>query len=212
MPPDSQIFDFMVNPDKDEWRTWDEKMNQSWTPANNSKYNEIFVPTADITRNKTIIKNTIKIQQHHFIIGSTATGKTTIVQMIFKSLDYTKYQSFSVNLSNGISSKTLQKVIEGNFERRNNKLLPPSNKRSICYVDDLSLPKKDQFGCRNIVEMLRQLLELERWYGVDQLNYINIKAMLLFASVGIRNAGDKADIGSRFLSKYVPVHLLPPND
>ena len=46
--------------------------------------------------------------------------------MIYNILELTKYQPFTVNLSYGISSKTIQKLVEINLERRNNKLYPPS--------------------------------------------------------------------------------------
>ena len=35
-PANTLIFDFFVNPDKDDWATWDEKMIQGWTPNQNS--------------------------------------------------------------------------------------------------------------------------------------------------------------------------------
>ena len=175
-PANTLIFDFLVNPDKDDWATWDEKMIQGWTPNQNSLYSEIFVPTVDITRNRIIILNMLKNGQSPFILGGVATGKSQIVKMIYNTLELTKYQPFTVNLSYGISSKSLQKEVEVHFEKRNNKLYPPSNKKSLCYIDDLNLPKEDQFGSKTIVEMLRQYMELEGWYSVDTLNYVNIKS------------------------------------
>ena len=211
-PANTLIFDFFVNPDKDDWATWDEKMIQRWTPNQNSLYNEIFVPTVDITRNRIIILNLLKNNQSPFILGGIATGKSSIIKMIFNTLELTKYQPFNINLSYGISSKVLQKTIEVHFEKRNNKLYPPSNKKSLCYVDDLNLPKEDQFGSKTIVEMLRQFMELEGWYSVDSLNYVNIKSMLLLASTCIRNADEQSNISQRFLSKFVPMCIQTPND
>ena len=208
----TMIFDFFVNPDKDDWGTWDEKMIQSWTPNANSAYHEIFVPTIDITRNKIIIQNLLKYNQNPFILGGVATGKSQIIQMIYNTLELTKYQPFTVNLSYGITSRTLQKLVEMNFERRNNKLYPPSNKKSICYVDDLNLPKEDQFGGKTIVEMLRQFMELEGWYSTDTNNYTNIKSMLLITSTCIRNQGEQSNISQRFLSKFVPICNQTPDD
>ena len=211
-PANTLIFDFFVNPDKDDWATWDEKMIQGWTPNQNSLYSEIFVPTVDITRNRIIILNMLKNNQSPFILGGVATGKSSIIKMIYNTLELTKYQPFTVNLSYGITSKNLQKEIEMHFEKRNNKLYPPSNKRSLCYVDDLNLPKEDQFGSKTIVEMLRQYMELEGWYSVDSLNYVNIKSMLLLCSTCIRNADEQSNISQRFLSKFVPICIQTPND
>ena len=106
------------------------------------------------------------------MLGGIATGKSQIICGVFNTLELTKYQPFSVNFSYGISSRNLQKAAEVNFERRNNKLYPPSNKKSICYIVDLNLPKKEQFGGKTIIEILRQYMELEGWYSNDTLNYI----------------------------------------
>ena len=100
------------------------------------------------------------------MLGGIATGKSQIICGVFNTLELTKYQPFSVNFSYGISSRNLQKAAEVNFERRNNKLYPPSNKKSICYIVDLNLPKKEQFGGKTIIEILRQYMELEGWYVV----------------------------------------------
>ena len=79
-----------------------------------------------ITRNKIIIQNLLKYNQNPFFLGGVATGKSQIIQMIYNTLELTKYQPFTVNLSYGISAKTLQKSVEIYFERRNNKLYFPS--------------------------------------------------------------------------------------
>lgn len=209
-PPHSTIFDFVSNNDKDEWITWEDKMIP-YSPAPNSSYNEIFVHTVDIIRVKSIIQNLIKANSNPFIIGMTGTGKSSIVnKMIFKTID-SKYQCIDINLSYGVLPLTLQQLIEYNFEKRNNKLFPPSNKKAICFIEDLNLPRKDQFGCQTIVEMLRQCVELDGWYGVDQLTYVNIKSMLLMASTTIRGS-NKSSISQRFLSKFVPLTILNPND
>lgn len=209
-PPHLTIFDFIVNPEKDEWGTWEEKMIQYW-PSSSTPFNEIFVPTVDITRNKTIVQNLIKNDHNPLIIGGVCTGKTSLVKMIFKTLDSTKYQCISVNLSYGIKPKNLQEEIEYYFEKRNNKLFPPSNKKCICFIDDLNLPKKDQFGCQVTNEMLRQCIELDGWYSTENLTYVNIRSMLMFASTCLRGT-DKSDISKRFASKFVPLNLMTPND
>ena len=60
--------------------------------------------------------------------------------------------------------------------------------------------------------MLRQYMELEGWYSVDSLNYVNIKSMLLLCSTCIRNADEQSNISQRFLSKFVPICIQTPND
>ncbi|MCQ2815651.1 MAG: hypothetical protein MJ252_00145 [archaeon] len=211
-PPNTMIFDYYVNPEKDDWATWDEKMVQGWTPPDDTPYKDIFVPTADIIKTRTIIQYLLRSGVSPFIIGEIGTGKSSIIKMIYAPLDKKVYMPFQINLSYLMSSNQLQKLVETNFEKRNNKLYPPSNKKSFCYIDDLNLPKKDEFGCQTIVEMIRQYMELEGWYSVEKLTFVNIKSMQLIASSCVRNKGEKSIISSRFFSKFVPVGLLTPNE
>ena len=210
-PPHSTVFDFIVNPEKEDWGTWEEKMIQFWMPSSNTSYNEIFVPTIDIVKNKTIIQNLIKYNKSPFIIGSGSSGKSTIVKSIFKTIDTVKYKCISINCTYNLSPKFMQEVIESNFEKRNNRLYPPSNKKALCFVDDLNLPKKDSFNNQTTNEMVRQFFELEGWYDTEKLGFTNIKHMLMIASIGI-SGENKSDVSSRLTSKFVPLTLPSPND
>ncbi len=210
-PPHSTVFDFLVNPEKEDWGTWEEKMIQFWMPSSNTSYNEIFVPTLDIVKNKAIIHNLIKYNKSPFIIGPSSCGKSSIIKSIFKTLDTVKYKCISINCTYNLSPKFMQEVIEYNFEKRNNRLYPPSNKKALCFVDDLNLPKKDMFNNQTTNEMVRQFLELEGWYDTEKLGFTNIKQMLIIASVGIIG-NNKSDISSRLTSKFIPLAIPSPND
>ena len=36
---------------------------------------------------------------------------------------------------------------------------PPQNKKGVIFIDDLSLPKKDQFGVQQPLELLRSIID-----------------------------------------------------
>jgi dynein heavy chain len=210
-PPHSSIFDYCVSADKDDWGTWEERISNYFPTHSNAPYNEIFVNTLDITRNKTICHTLLKNNHMPFLMGNTGTGKSTVAKMIFNLFESTKYLPVNVNLSYGISSRTLQTIIEQNFDKRNNKLFPPSNKKCLIFIDDLNLPKVDQFGCQMITELLRQVIELEGWYGVDELLFKSINSMVLFGCTSLRGS-EKAEISRRFTSKFVPVMFIEPDE
>ena len=208
-PQQGLVFDYLVNSEKEEWSTWEDKIIQYW-PSTNATFNEIFIPTVDISRNKIMINNLIKIDKQPFIMGEPSTGKSNLVKMLFKSVDSTNYQCFPVQLSYGVKSKTLQQIVESYFEKRNNKLFPPSNKINLCCIEDLNLPKKDHAGCQTTLEMIRQLAEAEGWHDVEKLTMTNIKSLQLFCTLSLREKYSNAN--QRLISKFVPFTLVQPND
>lgn len=208
-PQQGLVFDYLVNPEKEEWTTWEEKMIQYW-PASNTSYNEIFVPTIDTFRNRQLVQNLIKSKKNPLIFGDSSVGKSNLVKLIFKSIGSADYQCFPVQLSYGVKPITLQRIVESYFEKRNNKLFPPSNKTNLCCIEDLNLPKKDHAGSQNVIEMIRQYMENEGWHDVEKLTLTNIKSMQLVCTSTLREK--TSDINQRFVSKFVPISLMNPTE
>lgn len=60
--------------------------------------------------------------------------------------------------------KCLVQIFESKLEKRvKNKYGPPGNKRLVCFVDDLNMPRKDTFGSQPPLELLRQLIDYGCW-------------------------------------------------
>ncbi|OXB70414.1 UNVERIFIED_CONTAM: hypothetical protein H355_012305 [Colinus virginianus] len=60
----------------------------------------------------------------------------------------------------------LKQIIERKLEKRvKNKYGPTGNKKLVCFIDDLNMPKRDTYGSQPPLELLRQLIDHGHWYG-----------------------------------------------
>ncbi len=77
------VFDYYINPDKNEWHSWEEKLiNMVWKPLPNTSYHSLVVPTVDSARTKYILQTLVVNKLDCLSIGVTGTGKTVIINQV----------------------------------------------------------------------------------------------------------------------------------
>lgn len=82
-PGNFTVFDYYINADKNEWQSWEEKLNASvWKPAAGSTYHSLLVPTVDSARTKYILQTCVNSKLHSLSVGVTGTGKTVLINQI----------------------------------------------------------------------------------------------------------------------------------
>ena len=79
---------------------------------------------------------------------------------------------------------------------------PAQSKKLLMFIDDLNMPKKEQYGAQPPIELLRQFLDYQSWY-VWELNkeYTKIEDMVLFGCMG-RPGGGRAVLTARFMRHF----------
>lgn len=56
--------------------------------------------------------------------------------------------------------------VDGRLEKRKKGLYaPPIGKRAVLFVDDLNMPSKEVYGAQPPIELLRQFMDYEGWFG-----------------------------------------------
>jgi hypothetical protein len=84
---------------------------------------------------------------------------------------------------------------------------PSGGKKLVCFVDDLNMPTKDEFGSQPPLELLRQWVDYHCWYDRQKQSLRYILDMQLLAAMGPPGGG-RSVISQRFQSRSVVSSLL----
>jgi dynein heavy chain len=117
----------------------------------NSDYEGLFsnlvVPTAETTRQSFLLDTHVAQKKGMLYVGAAGTGKTTIVNNYFATLDKEKTIFASINFNSYTDSKAMQVVIESQVDKRSGVIFgPPLGKVLIYFMDDLNMPYLDKYG------------------------------------------------------------------
>jgi len=210
-PHQNTVFEHFISPEKKDWAPWEEKLTANWKPVE-KEFNKIIVPTIDTWRNRYIVENLLKNNTQVLVVGHSGVGKTVLVDGILLTLD-ALIHSFSITFSAGTTSEITQEIIEGNFERRaKNKYRPKNGKiKSICFIDDLNMPKKDTFGSHPPLELIRQWIDYGFWYDRQKILPNQICEMQVLAAMG-KPGGGRSEISKRLQSKFHIVNYTIPTE
>lgn len=168
-PGNFTVFDYYINPDKSEWQSWDEKVNNTvWKPPATASYHSLLVPTVDSARTKYILQACVANKLHSLSVGVTGTGKTVLINQILGELDESNWKINNIIFSSQTSSVKTQDTIEGKMVRRTKTKMVPDGKKMVIYVDDMNMPKKDTYGSQPPLELIRQWMDYGGWFDRAQ--------------------------------------------
>jgi len=110
-------------------------------------FNEIVVPTLDSIRMKFMVKTCLINSRHVMIPGPTGTGKSvnTAEMMTYELPE--EFQTLTMNFSAQTSANQTQDYLDEKMgKRRKGVYGPPVGKKFVIFVDDLNMPKKEEYG------------------------------------------------------------------
>lgn len=214
-PLSQTVYDCYINVEKNEFVKWEDRLTKqtsNWTAPHSTPDHRFLVETIDTMRTRQMIELAISNGINLLLMGKTGTGKTAIVNSKLNELD-DGFCYNVINLSANTSSQKLQQIVESKLIKPGRRVFrPPGGKNAVIFIDDLNMPKLDEFGSQAPIELLRQYIEYEGWYDRGSLDtFVTIKNTALISAMGPPGGG-RNSITQRITSKYQVLNIATPQD
>jgi dynein heavy chain len=168
-PDGGLVYDYFFDVIKGGWTLWSEKV-KPYDNTYDGLFANLVVPSAETTRQKFLIDVHRKTRKGMLFVGFAGTGKTTIINDYFASIDKEYTVTATMNMNSYTDSKALQVVIESNVDKRMGKIFgPPTGKILMFFMDDLNMPKLDKYGTQSPICLIRQIIDYQLVFDRDHL-------------------------------------------
>jgi dynein heavy chain len=188
-PTTGTVYDYMFIKETLEWRIWTETVSEfSIDPK--AIYSEIIVPTFDSIRMKFVKGTLVREKKHCLSPGPTGTGKTVNIAQLCGNEMSEDYSYVPVTFSAQTSANLTQDTIDSKVEKRRKGIYgPPVGKRLIFFVDDLNMPKKEEYGAQPPIEILRQWMDHKGWYSRVTKEFMQLQDIIFICAMGPPGGG-----------------------
>ena len=190
LDPSESIYEWQFLPDEKRWRLWTDEF-KGFSVESNKPFHEIVVPTADYARSFYLMKTLLTHKKHVLMPGPIGTGKSINAFSLLSKGLAEDFNSLSITLSAQTkSSQILDSIWEQVERRRKGVYGPPQQKKCIVLVDDLNMPKKEEYGAQPPLELIRQYLDHRHWY-IMKLNkdYMELEDFIMLGAMGPPGGG-----------------------
>ena len=190
-PKEQTVYDWCFNPKTKEWVLWLDTIYE-YNCDTKLNYSEIVVPTDDSVRMKYLMKHLILNSQNVLTPGPTGTGKTVNIHQLLSSEVPDEIQFLAMTFSAQTSANQTQDYLDDKFTKRRKGVYgPPVGNKFVIFIDDLNMPKKEEYGAQPPLELLRQWLDHRGWYDrkSKERPLMHIDDIMLMCSMGPPGGG-----------------------
>lgn len=203
LPQEGSVYDYSYDKPSKAWVKWDETVSP-YVVDQKAQYSEIIVPTFDSIRMKFVKKQLILNDKHILCPGPTGTGKTiNIVDLLNQEMPE-EYTMIPITFSAQTSANQTQDGLDEKFEKRRKGVFgPPTGKKFVLFIDDLNMPKREEYFAQPPIELIRQWMDHKGWYNRDskEKEFKKIEDIILVSAMG-PTGGGRAPITNRLQRHY----------
>ncbi|CAH8627144.1 unnamed protein product [Schistosoma bovis] len=212
LPQHSDLWSCFVDMDTRRMDNWDKLLN-TFIYNKQIPFFDMIVPTIDTVRYGYMLDKLLAVNQSVLFTGLTGVGKSIIIRGTLNNIaERNNYIPAYINFSAQTTSNRIQEIIESKLEKKKKYLIgAPQNKQIILFIDDLNMPKQDQYGSQPPIELLRQYQDFHGFYDRDKLEWINIQNMILCSACGPPGGG-RNSITSRLIRHFALFVIPSPSE
>ncbi|XP_035496799.2 dynein axonemal heavy chain 10-like [Scophthalmus maximus] len=196
------LYDFHFDGTQEKWVPWSSLVTK-YIHNPEMKFADILVPTIDTTRARWILEQMVKIKRPVLLVGESGTSKTATIHSFLKNLDAETVITLIINFSSRTTSMDVQRNLEANVEKRTKgNYGPPMGKRLLVFMDDMNMPKVDNYETQQPIALMKLLLDRGGIYDRGkELNYKILKDLGFVAAMG-KAGGGRNKVDPRFISLF----------
>ncbi|XP_036382121.1 dynein heavy chain 10, axonemal [Megalops cyprinoides] len=206
------LYDFHFDGQQKKWVPWS-ALVPTYIHNTEVEFIDILVPTVDTTRASWLLEQMVKIKRPVVLVGESGTSKTATTQNFLKNLNTDTTMMLTINFSSRTTSMDLQRNLEANVEKRTKETYgPPMGKRLLVFMDDLNMPRVDEYGTQQPIALLKLLLDRGGMYDRGkELNYKILKDLGFMAAMG-KAGGGRNEVDPRFISLFSVFNIPFPEE
>ncbi|XP_076854099.1 dynein axonemal heavy chain 10 [Brachyhypopomus gauderio] len=206
------LYDFHFDLSTKKWVPWSSLVNK-YIHSPDRKFINILVPTVDTTRANWLLEQMVKVKRPVVLVGESGTSKTATTQNFLSSLNSDTTLVLTINFSSRTTSMDLQRTLEASVEKRTKDTYgPPMGKRLLVFIDDLNMPRVDDYGTQQPIALLKLLLDRGGMYDRGkELNCKQLKDLSFMAAMG-EAGGGRNEVDPRFISLFCVFNIPFPKE
>ncbi|XP_067084612.1 dynein axonemal heavy chain 10 [Osmerus mordax] len=206
------LYDFHFDEVKRKWLPW-RSLVTKYIHDSDKKFIDILVPTVDTTRAGWLLEQMVRIKRPVVLVGESGTSKTATTQNFFKNVNIDTTMTLVINFSSRTTSMDLQRNLEASVEKRTKETYgPPMGKRLLVFMDDLNMPRVDDYGTQQPIALLKLLLDRGGLYDRGkELNCKILKDLGFIAAMG-KAGGGRNEVDPRFVSLFSVFNIPFPEE
>lgn len=177
IPKAGSVFDYrFIREGKGKWKLWSDEIALAPPLSRDIPVNQIIIATKETVRIYALLDLLVRHRKPTLLVGPTSTGKTIYVNdYLNRKIDQNVYTSICMNFSAQTVSNQVQDIVMQRLDKRRKGVYgPPLGKKSIIFIDDVSMPLPEtESKVQSSVELMRMYLDHGIWY--DYKEFVKIK-------------------------------------
>uniref|UniRef100_K7FM63 Dynein axonemal heavy chain 10 n=1 Tax=Pelodiscus sinensis TaxID=13735 RepID=K7FM63_PELSI len=206
------LYDFHFDGYQKKWVPWSQLVPQYFHKFD-VRFIDILVPTLDTTRTTWLLDQMVKIKHPVVLVGESGTSKTATTQTFLRNLNQDTNVLLIINFSSRTTSMDIQRNLEANVEKRTKDTYgPPMGKRLLVFMDDMNMPRVDEYGTQQPIALLKLLLEKGSLYDRGkEMTCKSLRDLGFIAAMG-KAGGGRNEVDPRFISLFSVFNVPFPSE